>query len=363
MEKLHGQIVALYLFDVAEAIDLHTAASAISSSVRATFAPKPATPDYVRYQQPPLLFEAAGVDVPSIDGFRVGFKVFDYGIISLRLTREFHGTWPELADASDQLVENEALERQAEQACRNVAERLKHAATDPRPIALTEDYLVFAISDLGRPHTAAEIVEHHGDIIASVLRGERATLSSQERDEILRHRISYLANDLVIPTWNAAFVYDTPAGTQAALEIVEFANSQLLQFRYYDELLDNALASIYADIQKKAHWYDALFGRHYARAARQVHALFIDVNELTDRTENALKIVGDVYAARLFSLVGARLDLDRWKTNVREKLKTLDDIYRFSVERLGMVRGELLEMTIIAILVFELVLFFMGIMD
>ena len=50
MEMLHGQIVALYLFDIAEAIDLHAAASAISSSVRATFAPKPATPAYVRYQ-------------------------------------------------------------------------------------------------------------------------------------------------------------------------------------------------------------------------------------------------------------------------------------------------------------------------
>ena len=206
---------------------------------------------------------------------------------------------------------------------------------------------MFAINELSRPHSADEVVEHHGDTIASVLRGERATLSRQERDEILRHRISYLANDLVIPTWNAAFVYDTPAGADAALEIVEFANSQLLQFRYYDDLLDTALTSIYANVQKEARWYDAFLGRHYARAARQVHALFIDVNELTDRTENALKIVGDVYAARLFSLVGARLDLDRWKTNVREKLKTLDDIYRFAVEHLSMVRGEVLEMTIV----------------
>jgi hypothetical protein len=363
MEQLRGQIVAFYLFDVAEAIDLQAAASAIGSSVRATFAPKPATPAYVRYQQPPLLIDGAGAGTAPIDGFHVNFKVFDYGVISLRLTREFAGTWRDLADASDQLVENEALERQAEQACRRVSERLKQALTDPRQTALTEDYLVFAISDLSRPHTSDEIVEHHGDVIASVLRGERAPLSRQERDEILRHRISYLANDLVIPTWNAAFVYDTPAGTQAALEIVEFANSQLLQFRYYDELLDNALASIYADIKKEARWYDALLGRHYARAARQVHALFIDVNELTDRTENALKIVGDVYAARLFSLVGARLDLDRWKTNVSEKLKTLDDIYRFSVERLSMVRGELLELTIVLILIFELILFFMGIME
>jgi hypothetical protein len=363
MERLHGQIVALYLFDVAEATDLRAATSAISSSVRAQFPPKPATPAYVKYQEPPLLFDGAGVDIPSIDGFRVGFKIFDYGIISLRLTRDFHGTWAELADASDHLVENEALERQAEQACRSVAERLKDVMTDPRQTALTEDYLVFAINELSRPHTADEIVEHHGDIIASVLRGERAPLSRQERDEILRHRISYLANDLVIPTWNAAFVYDTPAGVHAALEIVEFANSQLLQFRYYDELLDNALASIYASIKKEARWYDAFLGRHYARAARQVHALFIDVNELTDRTENALKIVGDVYAARLVTLVATRLGLDSWKTNVSEKLKTLDDIYRFSVEHLSMVRGEVLEMTIVGILVFELVLFFMGIMD
>src|SRR5215213_7064175 len=253
MERLRGRIVVFYLFDVAEAIDLHAAAEAIGGSVRATLAPKPATPAYLRYQQAPLLFDGAVVNVPLIDAFHVSCKVFDYGIISLRLARAFDGTWRDLADASDQLVENEALELKAEQASRALANRLRHALTDPRQAALTEDYFVFAISDLSRPHTADEIVEHHGDVIASVLRGERAPLSRQERDEVLRHRISYLANDLVIPTWNAAFVYDTPAGTQAALEIVEFANSQLLQFRYYDELLDNALAGIYANAKKDAH--------------------------------------------------------------------------------------------------------------
>jgi hypothetical protein len=363
METLQGQIVAFYLFDVAEGADLQRAASEIGGSVRARFAPKPATPAYVQYQQPPLWFDGAAVDIETIDGFRASFKLFDYGIISLRLTRDFRGSWPELAEVSHQLIENEVLERQAEQACRAVADRLKNAMVDPRQTLLTEDYLVLAVNEMNRHHTADDLVQHHGDVIASLLRGERATLSRQERDEILRHRISYLADDLVIPTWNAAFVYDTPAGTQAALEIAEFANSQLLQFRYYDELLDDALAGIYARMQRKPRWYDVLLGRHYARAARQVHALFIDVNELTDRTENALKIVGDVYAARLFALVGARLDLDRWKTNVREKLKTLDDIYRFSVEHLGMVRGEFLEATIVAILIFELVLFFMGIMN
>ena len=48
----------------------------------------------------------------------------------------------------------------------------------------------------------------------------------------------------------------------------------------------------------------------YTRAARQVHALFIDVNELTDRTENTLKFIGDLYAVRLFGLVADRLGLE-----------------------------------------------------
>ena len=72
--------------------------------------------------------------------------------------------------------------------------------------------------------------------------------------------------------------------------------------------------------------------------------------------------MGDVYAARLLGLATARLGLAAWKDAVRDKLKTLDDIYRFAVDQTTMDRGEVLELAIVLILVFELVLFFMGIM-
>ncbi len=196
-----------------------------------------------------------------------------------------------------------------------------------------------------------------------MLRGERQTLSDQEKATILRHRISYLVDDLVIPTWNAAFVYDTPTGAQAALEIVEFANSQLLEYRYYDERLDDELASIYARLQQPRLVRSNGAASRYTRAARQVHSLFIEVNEVTDRTENALKFIGDIYAARLFWLVAERLGLGTWKADLETKLKTLDDIYRFAVEQSAMSRGQFLELTIVLILVLELVLFFMGIMQ
>jgi uncharacterized Rmd1/YagE family protein len=87
-----------------------------------------------------------------------------------------------------------------------------------------------------------------------------------------------------------------------------------------------------------------------------VHTLFIDVNELTDRAENALKIAGDVYVARVFGMAAARLGLDQWKSNVREKLKTVDDIYRFAVERSAIARGEFLELTVVILIVLEIVL-------
>jgi hypothetical protein len=209
--------------------------------------------------------------------------------------------------------------------------------------------------------SAEGLLAAHGDDIARLLRGEAEPLSAQERDEVLRHRLSYYASDLIVPSWNGAFVCDTEAGLAGALEILEFANSQLLEFRHYDQRLDAELERIYARLQV-TRWYEPWIGRRYPAAARELHALFIDVNELTDRTENALKLVGDIYAARLLSLTATRLGLDAWKAAVKDKLKTLDDIYRFAVDQTAMDRGEILEAAIVFILVLELVLFFMGIM-
>ncbi len=355
-----GHVTAFFLYDVAEAIDLQRVRTLIGGTVSARPSLKP-TPAYVQYQQPPVAVDGEIVEMPQLNGFRVRFKMFDYGVISVALTRPIPATWPELLARGLEWQEDLALSTNAEAFCRRLIDRLRPAMTAPRDQLLTEDYLVFTATDLGDSVSADAVISAHGGDIAQLLRGERDPLSAQEREEVLRHRISYLANDLVVPTWNAAFVYDTEAGAQAALEILEFANSQLLEFRYYDGLLDAQLARIYAQLQVERP-LSSWLGRRYNRAARQVHALFIDINELTDKTENALKIAGDIYAARLFALAAARFGLDHWKANVREKLETVDDIYRFAVEQAAMSRGEMLELTIVLILVFELVLFFMGIM-
>jgi hypothetical protein len=357
-----GQVVAFYLFDVAETIDLSRMAAQFGGAATAArLAPKPVTPPYVQYEKPPISFDGAVVGVPELDGFQVRFRVYDYGVISIALTRPFSCDWSDLVGLAQSLIENPELEQRAEAACRQAVERLGAALVGAHAAFLSEDYLVAVVHELSEPQTARDLLASHGETIAGMLRGERQRRSDEEQQKVLAHHISYLDNDLVIATWNAAFVYDTPAGAQASLEILEFANSQLLEFRYYDDLLDNQLASIYAQLQHPR-WYDQWIGSKYTRAARQVHSLFIDVNELTDRTENTLKFIGDIYAVRLFALVGSRLGLETWKANVQEKLKTLDDIYRFAVEQTSISRGTFLELTVVLILVLELLLVFMGVM-
>ena len=266
----------------------------------------------MQYQQPPLSFDGSVIGVPEVMGLHVRVRVYDYGVVSLALTARSAARGRSCSPARANADRQRGARGRARRLLPRLVSRVVTALDRPRETFLSEDYAVFAVSALDQPLTADALVAEHGADIARLLRGENQTLSTQEIDEVLRHRLSYLADDLVVPTWNAAFVYDAAAGAAAASRSSSSRNSQLLQYRYYDQLLDAQLGRLYDQLQ--THRQPYLFGaRRYTRSARQVHALTIDVRELLDRTENALKFVGDIYAARLFALVGARLGLERWK--------------------------------------------------
>lgn len=354
MEIRAATLTALYLFDVAESIDLSRVRDAVGAGSEARLSRKTPTPPYVQYQVPPLVVEGATVGVTTTEGFSARFKFFDYGVVSVALSRPFSGEWQEVVRLGQEYIESPVLESRAEEAVRRIVTHCGGAMSRVRSTWLVEDYLIVAVHEFEGHPSADTLLAERADPIAQFLRGELNPLSRQERDEALRARLSYLADDLVVTTWNAAFVYDTEAGAAAALELFEFANSQLLEYRYYDALLDLELGRIYPALQRTSWWGNLLRGRA-TRAANRLQSLFIEVNELTDRTENALKIVGDIYSARVLALVSARLGVASWKQSVEEKLKTLDDIYRFVVEQVSSSRGQFLEIIVVVILVLELI--------
>lgn len=355
-----GSVTLLFLFDVAHAIDLDGVRAAVGPGASAaTLSLKNAGAPRISYQQPPIVADGAVFGRGDVGAFKVRVKLFDYGVISVMLTQPFSGSWSSLAALAQPLIEGDVLERQATDVCHAVIARVQPALRGLRQTLLSEDYMVVAVTAFDTPHSADTLLKNHGTDIAQVLRGERSPLSQQEIEEVLQHRLSYFADDLIVPAWNAAFVYDTAAGVRAAHEVFEFVNSQLLEFRYYDELLEGELRRTYAELQVHR-WTSRIMGRRHTRATRRLHTLFIDVNELTDYLENTMKVVGDVYAARLVSLVAGRVGVPDWKGNVQEKLKTLDDIHRFAVEQTTASRATLLETTVVLILIIELVMLLAG---
>src|SRR5689334_18364764 len=134
-----AQIQLFYLFDVAETIDLAAIPTLIAGpAVAARLAPKPATPAYVQYDKPPLSFDGEVVGVGELDGFRVRVRVYDYGVISLALSRSFSGSWGDLVGVGQTLIENVEIEQHSEQACRAIVDRLRRALKGYRDASLSE---------------------------------------------------------------------------------------------------------------------------------------------------------------------------------------------------------------------------------
>ncbi len=103
---------------------------------------------------------------------------------------------------------------------------------------LSEEYIIFQLGDV-RPSWVVD----HTDWIAGLIRLEAGPLSAGEIREATRLRLSYTPDDLVMLDWAAGFVADRDCAE--TLQVIEFANVQLLEFRHIDDRLDDRLEAAY----------------------------------------------------------------------------------------------------------------------
>src|SRR5215471_6543093 len=148
MEIPAGTLTALYLFDVSESIDLAGVRDALGAGSEARLAPKTPTPAYVQYQVPPLVIEGETIGVPGIAGLSARFKFFDYGVVSLALSRPFSGEWADIVRFGQEYIENAALEAGAEESVRQIVTRCGSRLSRLRRAWLSEDYLVVVVHDM-----------------------------------------------------------------------------------------------------------------------------------------------------------------------------------------------------------------------
>jgi hypothetical protein len=163
---------------------------------------------------------------------------------------------------------------------------------------------------------------------------------------------------LTVIGWNAAFLYDSAAGAETAIQLLEYANSQLLEFRHYDELLTRELEGVYDFLEAGG---NSLWSRwRTANAATKLHTVLLDVEELTEHADNAIKFLSDMFSARLYKLAASKIGVPDYKDLVQQKLKTAEELYHFMVDQFNQSRAFVLELMVVVILVIELVMLFRG---
>jgi hypothetical protein len=357
---LRGSVLVLIQFDVCEEIRLDELRKIFPArKAEASFKKAPA---YVRYQRTPVEETLEPLTLESGERLAGEIKYYDYGVVSLEFELPFSGSWDTLVELSCRWTSDTNFEKLASRIVKQKLERAAPALVkpyDPKVAEwLQEDYFIFHVREIEGSPTADQLLAAESVHIAQVVRGEMQILSEGERQEILQSRISYYPSDLAVIGWNAAFLYDTPAGAETAIQLLQYANSQLLEFRHYDELMTKELENVYDFLEAGGH---GLWSRwRTARAASKLHTVLLDVNELTERADNAIKFLSDMFSARLYKLCAQKVGVPDYKDLVKEKLQTAEDLYKFMVEQFNQSRAFVLELMVVVILIIELIYFFKG---
>ncbi len=185
-----------------------------------------------------------------------------------------------------------------------------------------------------------------------MLRAVPHPLSQQEIAEATSARLSFGPNDATIIDTDAAVLFD-PEGEDVR-DVIEFANTQLLEMRYLDHELDDVLERAYAGLLRRSRrpWPLPSVGPDLQSLAR----LELDAAILFEQVTNALKLVGDQFLARVYALASRRFHLDEWDASISRKLQTIDGIYAKMSDRASTRRMELLEWIIILLFVVSIAL-------
>lgn len=358
--ELHGTLRAVLLFDIAEEIDLTRLHSLVGSSPsqREPAFRRPA-PEYVRFEKTPVIEYLPPCETRTGEVLRTRIRYFQYGVASVELVRPFQAGWNQLIGLANGWITSPELEQRARSVLAERLEQLTDVLMKPYPDWISEDYYIVQMDPIGQsaPVPADELIRHCGARIAQIVRGEELPLSEAERDEVLQSHISYYPADLLVVSWAAAFVYDTAAAAAPTLDLLEYANTQLLEFRYYDEVLTRVLAKVYRQIDAKRG-----FGRPWrlAREAAELNTIRLDYRELSERTENAIKFLSDMFYARVYRLAAARIGVNDYRNLVAEKLTTARDLYDSMVNEFHQQRAFFLELMVVVILMIEIVFLFRG---
>jgi hypothetical protein len=345
-----GVCYVMFAFELGLSIKLDHAAQRIKQDVERTkFRRNRRAPKYFDYDPPPLRIVQHGQQINAGKFFtkpQADLTLFDFGGCSVSYQIDISGPMSHLIELGEVLYDNAFLLQDARERVQQLMEELGDAINRPNLSDSVEDFVVYHLEEFDGAPSIKTLLDEGCKEFASLLRAERDELGVEEIRDAIGTRTSYGAEDCAVIDWNGALFFGENVDDVRA--VLEFCNVEFLEMRFLDEQLDDQLEEAYSVLTTKKGRGDA----NLSKVAR----LQVDSALLYEAVENALKLLGDQYLARVYSLASSKFHLSEWNSSIRRKLDTLDSIYQKLSDGAAQRRSEALEWIIVALILIEVVL-------
>jgi hypothetical protein len=360
--RVTGGAIVYRLFDVGYEIHLDRALELLATNAPVRERPLRGEAQAMQIPNPPISVtlgqERIIIDARAHDA-TISARIFDFGVVSLRVRVDAPSRigWEQYWRFGNAVDVGTDLTPLFQRYLQNLFDRITAAIERPAIAPVSEDYVVFRIhrlEDAAGRTAPAEVISD--DDIIPLLLNESRQLSVAARRELLPHRFSYYADDLTILTWDNALVLEPVPEDADVQYILEFANAQLLELRFYDAVLDRELMRMYDRISEARAKPRRFLRQRFTPLLTRMQSIVADSTELVERVENSLKVTDDVYLARIYS---AALEIFRaraWRAGIDRKLAIIRETYAMLNAEAQSARGEALELAIVLLFVLEIVL-------
>ncbi len=280
-------------------------------------------------------------------------KVWHFGTVSLsfQIPIDVGTTWNELVDIASWLEKDGEIDEVAEQQAKGFQKDILHTISQPSTWTMREEYVTYFIQELEGCGGPLSTLTERVDMPALILAENKEKLSDSMKRTTLENVFQYSQNDLVVLDWNSALVIE-PNGSMDVPLVIEFALNQLLEMRYYDDLLDQKLNTLYNEVVggKKG-----LFSNKYAKLAEEAGQIYLEISEIIESVENSFKAVGDFYLATIFRASSNRFKFSDWQRNIDGKLANLAEVSKLLHSEVNESRNRWLEIIVIILIGVEVI--------
>lgn len=350
-----GKLVIYRIYDLAHEVNFAEASGKLNKlGPTSKYTLKRPSKDFL-YGDPPLVLSQGDVLFEGTKAQMIT-KIWSYGAVSFSLSIDCEA-YSENDEDRTKLIqwfsfwcESEAIDHFLKTKIQELLSLLGNSLKKPEVWDQEEDYNIFLANPDYKPK---DFWEKDNFVYQFLSKEENIPLSEAMISPIKESSLSYGPNDLVVIDWDSAFVL-ARTDSEDICDVIELANVQLLELRYFDDLLDKKLSGLYRQVVEKR---PSIFNSTIALLARDASQLYLETSEVVERIENSLKVVGDIYFARLYRLSLKRLQVPQWQATVDQKLKNLQDVSQMYMGELHTRRGHFMEIIIIVLIAIEVVPF------